>query len=75
MENQHKLIKGYRDLSQEEIELINDLKTEYNALAKWLVKLQAYQDADQRHVDLALTALEESAYRAIRSVAKPETIC
>lgn len=27
MDNQHKLIKGYRDLSQEEIDLMNEIKT------------------------------------------------
>ena len=26
MDNQHKLIKGYRDLSQEEIDLMNEIK-------------------------------------------------
>ena len=27
MDNQHKLIKGYRDLSEQEIDLMNRIKT------------------------------------------------
>ena len=32
MENQHQMIKGYRDLSQAEIDLINQIKAHANAV-------------------------------------------
>jgi len=37
MDNQHKMIKGYRDLSQEEIDLMNKLK-EHGEITKGLLK-------------------------------------
>jgi len=42
MENQHRLIKGYRDLSAEEINLMNEIKQEGFALAILLLKAQIH---------------------------------
>jgi hypothetical protein len=49
MDNQHKLIKGYRDLSQEEIDLMNEIKAKgeevgnlvdkvYQSIHEWYMK-------------------------------------
>ena len=44
MKNQHELIKGYRDLSQGEIDLINEIKSAG-------VMLQMIVDKVQKHVE------------------------
>lgn len=51
MDNQHKMIKGYRDLSAEEVALINEIK----AVAVIVGKLV-------ENVDTALNAQWEEAY-------------
>ena len=40
MENQHKKIKGYRDLSQEEIDLMNEGKELAEQVGAWIEKLE-----------------------------------
>lgn len=42
MENQHRKISGYRELSQEEIDLMNEIKAHGPALAATLAKLDAH---------------------------------
>lgn len=51
MENQHRQIKGYRELSQEEIDLMNEIKTKGAELGNLVKKLEAIQkaEADQVH--------------------------
>ena len=39
-ENQHRLIKGYRDLTQEEIDLINKIKAVGNTLEKLIEEVE-----------------------------------
>lgn len=42
MENQHRQIKGYRDLSQEEIDLMNEIKAKGAELGELLGKAQSH---------------------------------
>jgi hypothetical protein len=42
MENQHRQIKGYRELSQEEIDLMNEIKQQGAALGALVQKLRNY---------------------------------
>lgn len=42
MENQHRIIKGYRELSAEEIALMNEVKEEGQRLADLLKKVEAH---------------------------------
>ena len=42
MENQHKKIKGYRDLSQYEIDLMNKIKAKGNELGELVVEVQRH---------------------------------
>ena len=44
MENQHKKIKGYRDLSEDEIALMNEVKEHAEATAALLEKVGALRD-------------------------------
>lgn len=73
MENQHKKITGYRDLSQEEIDLMNEGKELAKQCGAFIEKLEAQADTDKRSVALGKTNLQQGFMWAIRAVAKPET--
>lgn len=73
MDNQHKLIKGYRDLSQEEINVINDLKYLGEQLGFRIESLQAMPGVDKRWLAIGKTDLQKGIMAVIRSVAKPES--
>lgn len=72
MNNQHKKIAGYRDLSQSEIDLMNEVKAHE---AKWngiVDRLKAMgSTVDQRNVALAATEGENAYMRAVRAIAQP----
>lgn len=73
MESQHQKISGYRDLSQAEIDLMNDIKAfeaKWNGLIDRLKNMGSA--ADQRNVALAATEGETAFMRAVRAVAQPE---
>lgn len=71
MENQHRHIKGYRDLSQEEIDLMNEIKTQGAKLGELVGKLRAVEGLDQRWVSIGETNLQQGLMALTRSVAKP----
>lgn len=73
MKDQHKQIKGYRDLSQEEIDLINEIKTEGEKLGELIKKLTRIEDTDKRWVAIAATDFQTGLMAAVQSVAKSET--
>lgn len=73
MENQHRKIKGYRELSEEEIALMNEGKELAEQCRAYLEKLEACADADQRCVALGKTNLQQGFMWAIRGIARPET--
>ncbi len=73
MDNQHKQIKGYRDLSQDEIDLMNEGKALAMQCGAFIEKLQAAQGLDQRAVALGKTNLQQGFMWAIRGVAQPTT--
>lgn len=68
-------IKGYRTLSANEIDCINDIK---NIEQEMKDKITAFfnfyciQDADQRMLALARTNIEQGFMWLIKSIAKPE---
>lgn len=73
MDNQHKKIKGYRDLSQDEIDLINEAKALAEQCGALISKLQSIDSNDQRCITLGKTKLQEGFMWAIRGVAQPST--
>lgn len=73
MDNQHEKIKGYRDLSQEEIDLMNEGKSLGEACGAYIEKLRALESTDKRCVALGQTNLQQGFMWSIRAVAKPET--
>lgn len=71
MDNQHKKISGYRDLSQEEIDAMNECKAMEQAIAKLTKNIKALPETDQRAAALAVTNFQQGFMWLIRSVAKP----
>ena len=73
MDNQHKLIKGYRDLSEGEIKAMNAVKSEAERIGLLVEELEANTDLDARWVSIAQDHLQQGFMAAVRSIAKPTT--
>ncbi len=71
MENQHRQIKGYRELSQEEIDTMNEIKSKGAELGELVAKLEGMQSVDQRWVEIGKTDLQTGLMALTRSVAQP----
>lgn len=71
MENQHRKIKGYRELSQQEIDLMNEIKEKGIELGELVKDLRACIDVDQRWVAIGVTDLQTGLMALTRAVAKP----
>ena len=80
MDNQHKKIKGYRDLSQEEIDLMNLIK-EHGEKTKALInKLESLRESSGdlhgesfRCLNEARSHLQTGQMWFVRAVALPES--
>lgn len=73
MQDQHKHIKGYRDLSAEEIALMNEIKAKGEELGALVKKLRETPSADPRWVSIGQTDLQTGVMALVRSVAQPTT--
>lgn len=73
MENQHQKITGYRDLSQDEIDLMNEVKAHGQKLGELIATMRNNPDLDQRWVALAQTDLQKGIMFAVRAIARPTT--
>jgi hypothetical protein len=71
MENQHREIKGYRELGAEEIALMNVIKMKGAELGELVASLRAVPDVDPRWVSIGATHLQEGLMALTRAVAKP----
>lgn len=71
MENQHREIKGYRELNAEEIALMNEIKGQGVILGALVEKLRAQQETDKRWVSIGATDLQTGLMALTRSVATP----
>lgn len=83
MENQHRKIKGYRELDQAEIDLMNEIKAKGVELGELVKRLEARQsqvsedygsdDAEPRRwIAIGKTQLQQGLMALTRAVAKPE---
>lgn len=72
MKDQHKHIKGYRDLSPEEIALMNEVKTKAAEVGELIEKLRAAPGLDQRWVSIGATDLQKGFMCVTRGIAQPE---
>lgn len=74
MDNQHKKITGYRDLTEQEIGLMNEAKAIEAQFNHLIDKLRKIDTLDQRQVSIAMTDGESAFMRAVRSIARPKRI-
>jgi hypothetical protein len=73
MENQHQKITGYRDLSQDEIDLMNLIKGISEKVGELVEKLRDTDNLDQRWISIGATHLQEGFMDLVRGVAQPTT--
>lgn len=85
MDNQHQKITGYRDLSQEEIDLMNEGKALAEQCGAYIAKLKSFHDSDggcaigsslhldQRWISIGATDLQRGFMAVIRGIAQPTT--
>lgn len=82
MENQHRKISGYRELSQEEIDLMNEIKAHGAALDATVKKVDAFLSTDnaehgtpdaesRRWLSIGKTHLQQGLMGVTRAVARP----
>lgn len=73
MDNQHKKITGYRDLTQEEIDLMNRSKALASEVGDFIEHLSKTGYDDKRWLAIAKTDLQKGFMSLTRSIAKPST--
>lgn len=76
MDNQHRMIAGYRDLSQGEIDLMNEIKAVEAQVADLHMKIAdlVHGPGDAgRQAALARTDFEAGFMRLLRAVAQPHS--
>ncbi|WFZ78526.1 hypothetical protein MQM1_043 [Aeromonas phage vB_AsaP_MQM1] len=71
MENQHRQIKGYRELDEHEIRAMNNIKELAEDVGSLVKELEMVPGTDKRWVAIARTHLQEGFMALARSVAKP----
>lgn len=72
MENQHRQIKGYRELNQQEIDLMNEVKSLGPLLQSVYEKLMALESTDKRWIAEGRTDLQKGLMSFTRGIAKPD---
>ena len=73
MENQHRKISGYRELTEHEIALMNSIKKHGEALGDLVEQLRTTTGLDQRWVSIGATDLQKGLMALTRGVAQPTT--
>lgn len=72
MDNQHRKIVGYRELTQGEIDLMNRIKEQGKQLGSLLEDLRADSTLDQRWISIGATDLQKGLMCLTRGVARPD---
>ena len=74
MDNQHRFVRGYRELNAEEIADVNDLKRDEAVLFERLEILQKQNpELDGRWLAIGKTHLEQGFMAVIRSITRPDS--
>ncbi len=73
MENQHRKITGYRELTQQDVNDMNDIKAEGERLKTVITAMRSRKEIDQRWVSIAETHLQQGIMAAVRAVAQPNS--
>ena len=72
MDNQHRAIKGYRELDAEEISAMNEVKQKGAELEQLILKLEETSlGVDKRWVSIGKTHLQQGLMALTRAIAKP----
>lgn len=72
MENQHQKIKGYRDLTQEEIDLMNEVKTKGAELGVLIEKLDNMDEIDKEWLSSGRLLVQQGLMAVTRSITRPD---
>ena len=72
MENQHRQIRGYRELDETEIALMNVIKAKGAEIGEIVDKLRITEGIDQRWVNIGATQLQQGLMALTRAIAKPD---
>ena len=73
MDNQHKQITGYRDLSQTEIDLMNEVKAKGEELGELVDKLMDTDGLNQRWIAIGRTDLQQGLMALVRGIEQPKS--
>ena len=73
MENQHRKITGYRELSQDEINAMNKSKELASQAGDFIDELEKNGYVDKHWLAIAKTDLQKAFMSLTRSIAKPST--
>lgn len=71
MDNQHREIKGYRDLNADEIAAMNNVKSMGEQLGILVQQVRAMPEVDQRWASIGATELQQGLMALTRAIAKP----
>ena len=72
MDNQHRKISGYRELTKEEIDLMNEVKAFGPGLQELVEKLQRMEELDRRWLAVGKTHLQQGLMALTRGIARPD---
>ena len=72
MENQHQKIKGYRDLTQEEIDLMNEVKTKGAELGAIIEKLDNIPEIDKNWLVTGKLGIQQGLMAITRAITRPD---
>lgn len=67
------MIKGYRELTENEIDTINSIKETAEEVGAIIEGMTDWDGADQRWVAIAKTDLQKGFMALVRAVAQPES--
>lgn len=67
------MIKGYRELSDDELRMINKIKDLAEIVGQTVTLFEGDKDVDQRWLAIAKTDLQKGFMALTRSLAKPTT--
>lgn len=73
MENQHRKITGYRELSQSEIDLMNEVKEQGKVLDALITQMTHDDEVDRRWLAIGTTNLQLGLMALTRAIAKPNS--
>lgn len=73
VDNQHKKITGYRDLTAEEIASMNECKAMAVSVGELCSRIESITGVDKRWTAIGKTDLQKGFMALIRGIARPET--